>query len=94
LPTSASSEEARRALFRSYLGFPPAEGPQVFQVPFRLKNRRMFGRRYVRAIRRSGRPVHVWVVDDPTEMRQLMGWGVTGLITDRPDLALRVARGE
>ena len=31
-----------------------------------------------------------WTVNDPGAMRRLREWGVQGLITDRPDLALRV----
>lgn len=32
-----------------------------------------------------------WTVNDPTDMRRLIGWGVDGLVTDRPDRALAVA---
>jgi glycerophosphoryl diester phosphodiesterase len=34
-----------------------------------------------------------WTVNRPEDMRRLIGWGVDGLITDRPDLA-RVALAE
>jgi glycerophosphoryl diester phosphodiesterase len=31
-----------------------------------------------------------WTVNDPDRMRELIGWGVDGIITDRPDLLLRL----
>lgn len=46
--------------------------------------------RYVRRMRRKGYRVMAWTVNDPEEMRRLVAWGVQGLITDRPDLALEV----
>jgi glycerophosphoryl diester phosphodiesterase len=35
-----------------------------------------------------------WTVNRPEDMRRLIGWGVDGLITDRPDLARRVLADE
>jgi len=37
-----------------------------------------------------GLAVLPWTVNDPAAMRRLRAWGADGLITDRPDLALRV----
>ena len=31
-----------------------------------------------------------WTVNRPADMRRLIGWGVDGLITDRPDIGRRV----
>lgn len=31
-----------------------------------------------------------WTVNRPSRMRRLLGWGVDGLVTDRPDLARKV----
>ncbi len=37
-----------------------------------------------------GIPVHVWTVDDPREMEELLALGVDGVMTDRPDVLRRV----
>jgi len=38
----------------------------------------------VREIRDAGRECYVWTVDEPAQVDRLVGWGVSGLITDRP----------
>lgn len=92
--TSASSAEARSALRRSWCWMAPARsGARLFQLPLRLGRRRVLTRRLVRCAHRAGLPVQAWVVDDADEMRMLIAWGVTGIITDRPDVALSVVHG-
>lgn len=47
-------------------------------------------RRFVRKQQRKGHEVWAWTVNEPAEMARLLGLGVSGLITDRPDLGLEV----
>jgi glycerophosphoryl diester phosphodiesterase len=42
----------------------------------------------VQEAHRLGLLVLPWTVNRPADMRRLIGWGVDGLISDRPDLAL------
>lgn len=44
----------------------------------------------VRDLQRRGLRVIPWTVNEPDEMRRLMGWGVDGIITDRPDRLLKL----
>ena len=93
VPTSAASVEARAAVRRALVRIGPRRtGYRVFQVPYRLRGKRMFGRAFVSTARRAHVPVQAWIVDEPADMRRLIEWGVTGLISDRPDLAIDVAR--
>lgn len=62
----------------------------VFQVPERQGNLRIVSPRFVRDARSRGIPVHVWTVNEPTDMARLLEWGVDGIITDRPDLGAEV----
>lgn len=92
--TSASRLEAQSAFARSRFWWPVKSTPaRVFQVPLRIKGREVFGRRFVQAARRTGTAVHAWVIDAPEDMARLVAMGVTGLISDRPDVAVRVAAG-
>jgi glycerophosphoryl diester phosphodiesterase len=62
----------------------------VLQVPHRYKGLRVVTRAVVRRAHRLGMHVHVWTVDDPREMRELLDLGVDGLMTDRTDLLREV----
>ena len=41
---------------------------------------------------RAGFGVQSWIIDEEDVMRCLIGWGVVGVISDRPDVAVRVVR--
>jgi glycerophosphoryl diester phosphodiesterase len=92
-PTGASRDEVKAAIRRSYLRIPPRRsGYAVFQVPFMFHGTQIFHAPFVRTVTRAGVVVQAWIIDDEQDMRRLMEWGVTGLISDRPDVAVRVVR--
>jgi glycerophosphoryl diester phosphodiesterase len=69
----------------------PGGGPytpeaDALQIPEVWKGVRILTPRLVREAHRRNIPVHVWTVDDPDDMRRLLGMGVDAIQTDRPDL--------
>ncbi len=49
-------------------------------------------RERIQRLRAAGRGVNVWVVNEESDMRRLLAWGVTGIFTDFPHRLARVLR--
>lgn len=70
-----SDQEPPRALL---------EGAVALQVPVRVGGTWLVDDRLVRATHDLGLALHVWTVDDPADMAQLVDLGVDGIMTDVP----------
>jgi len=91
IATSASRREGQLALYRSWARLSPGRVPyRAFQVPEQAGRLRVVTPRFIRAIHRADLAIQVWTVNEACDMRRLLSWGVDGLITDRPDLAVKI----
>ena len=64
----------------------------ALQIPERQGPLRVLSPRLIEAAHLAGVDVHVWTVNDPARMKELVALGVDGIITDRADLALEALR--
>jgi glycerophosphoryl diester phosphodiesterase len=62
----------------------------ALQVPHRRGRLTVVTASLVRRAHAAGAHVHVWTVDEPAEMDELLDLGVDGLITDRTDVLKQV----
>ena len=93
IPTGASREETRLALYRSWVRWPVRRPRyQEFQVPEMSGSTRVVSPRFVKYAHQAGVAVRVWTVNEEADMRRLLDWGVDALISDRPDLAVQLVR--
>jgi glycerophosphoryl diester phosphodiesterase len=60
------------------------------QVPRKSSGITILTPSFIQAAHERGLSVEPWTIDDPDEMRQYIGWGVDGIMTDRPDLLLEI----
>lgn len=91
VPVGASGDELRIMVGQLRLGalpFPPAV--DALQIPARWEGREVATRNLVEAAHARNMAVHVWTVDEPDEMNDLLDIGVDGIISDRPDRLARV----
>jgi len=87
--TGADMDEIRSGLDAS----PSRSRPRrpafdAFQVPEVYAGIRIVTPEFVARAHHAGVSVVVWTVNREDDMRRLLEWGVDGLITDRPDLAV------
>ncbi len=60
------------------------------QVPTNYGRVQVIDLRFVAAAHRRQLPVHVWTINDASEMEQLLDMGVDGIMTDRPKVLKEV----
>jgi glycerophosphoryl diester phosphodiesterase len=90
ITTSASVREARWTLHRSWVRWPwVSEQPYfAFQVPEHTRRLRVVSPAFVRQVHKQGQVMQVWVVNERHDVQRLLDWGVDGIISDRPDVAI------
>ena len=66
------------------------QGAAAVQIPERAAGLDLLSPERLRAFQRYPPEVHVWTINDPAKMRELLERGVDGLVTDRADLAAEV----
>lgn len=94
MATSASRPEAQWAVYRSIAGWPVRRASyNAFQVPETAGWLRIISPRFIRHVHDAGRRIQAWTIDNEPDMRRLLGWGIDGLISNRPDVAVGVRDG-
>lgn len=66
------------------------------QVPRRAKGVTIVDEKFIATAHDRGIQVHVWTIDEPAEMHELLDMGVDGIMTDRPTVLrdVLIDRGE
>ena len=84
--TSLGPREAFRLVRASRLRRPFVTPAVAVQVPTSFRRLPIVTPRFIESAHGAGLEVHVWTIDDPTEMHRLLDLGVDGIMTDRPEL--------
>jgi len=75
---------------RGLAGFVP--GVAAVQVPRRYARIRVVDAKFVHHAHKLGMQVHVWTIDEPAEMHELLDLGVDGIMTDRIEVLRQVLK--
>lgn len=88
--TSASPTEVARLAMAARWGRSTRILARYVQVPISVGRVRLVEPRMIDAAHARGMEIHVWTIDDPSMMHDLIDRGVDGLMTDRPTILRHV----
>jgi glycerophosphoryl diester phosphodiesterase len=90
--TSAAPDEIKRfvALDTAWLAGTVSPDYLAFQVPLTYHDITIVTPAFVAAARQRGVQVQVWTVNEPEVMQRLLDMDVHGILTDRPDILMRL----
>ena len=93
--TSAARKHFLPGLVWSSLGSTAAlrrvfDGIDAVQTPTSYLGVPITTKRFIGQLTAIGKQVHVWTINEEAQMRELLDKGVTGIVTDRTDIAVRV----
>jgi glycerophosphoryl diester phosphodiesterase len=93
--TASSSAELISFYLLSRLGLSRSARPryQALQGPETYHGLRIVTPGFIRAAHERGLRVDVWTIDSEADMRRLLGYGVDGIMTDRPDVLAKLLEG-
>jgi glycerophosphoryl diester phosphodiesterase len=93
--TASSSAELISFYLFSRLGLSRSARPryQALQGPETYHGLRIVTPGFIRAAHGQGLRVDVWTIDTEADMRRLLGYGVDGIMTDRPDVLAKLLEG-
>ena len=77
---------------RFILGKTIFEEYDALELPFRLGPLPIISKRNIGRAHNAEKQIIAWTVNDFKSMQRLTDWGIDGLITDRPDLAMKVKK--
>ena len=88
--TSTGATLARSWLVASRVGRGVVGEASALQLPRHSRGLRVIDRKLIESAHAHGLQVHVWTVNNRSEMAELLDLGVDGIITDRPDVLKEV----
>lgn len=93
--TSASGPRFVAALLSAVIGARPLlrsalDGLHAVQIPERALGLRTTTPSRIRAFQSAGVEVHVWTINETSDMERLLDAGVDGIVTDRADRAVEI----
>jgi glycerophosphoryl diester phosphodiesterase len=94
IATSFSAFEVRDFFDHCFAGTLDRHAPsgRALQIPPRFADIELATPETIEAAHALGIEVHLWTINDPSEMRRFLEWGADGLMSDFPERLVRTAR--
>lgn len=91
--TSASGTVVLRCLIYTKLGIPLTKLLKdigALQIPTKIYGMKLDSRRFINKVLATKTQIHFWTINDPAEIKRLIGLGAHAIVTDQTKLAKEV----
>mgnify|MGYP006232778821 FL=1 len=67
---------------------------KIIQIPLKWKGIKVLSKKVIKNAKKKGLLVHVWTINDEKTIYELIDMGVNGIVTDEPELLMKILNKE
>ena len=67
---------------------------KILQIPLKWRGIKVLSQKVIKNAKKNGLLVHVWTINDEKTIYELIDMGVNGIVTDEPELLMKILNKE
>ena len=64
----------------------------ILQIPIKWNGIKILTKKLIIEAKKRNLLIHVWTINNPNEMEELIDMGINGIVTDEPDILMNIIK--